>query len=504
MISDIPGTSGPTMTPSRSFPSLRPPGGSGTSGPHASGSGGAGAASGGAAALGLPRRGSSLTNLPRLPPPAAAPPPAPAPAPVPTAIMRPPDDDDDVLNRTVLSESINSEEGSYDDSPEPATMPGSLAAFQRMNAQRRSGSRPALNTPPTQQSIPQEPASRRPTQPGLPATTDVDTIDGPTRPPYEMADLDADQTGPGPMLPPGDSQPLTNRALSASVKVSDPLGAARLSSPGVEISLQDLAALRNRGRPWIPISLFGVILILVGVIGYLLYFYEPPTGFLYVDITQPELRNKARVNISGNELGIPSSWPVLQRIPVGSAMVLVTAEGYQPHAEAVVIKEGQRIATVNATLKPAVEMGKVLISTDPDAAEIKLNGMVVKALNSPGPYFGELPIGIDQRMEVSAQGHSPQVQLLLLKDSGPLKLVVKLEGAAQIAVSSDPTGASILVNGKELGVTPATLKVDQSLQAVTLAKKCYEQQELRLQLPKTPTAEPVPVKGSLRRQPGCQ
>jgi hypothetical protein len=71
-------------------------------------------------------------------------------------------------------------------------------------------------------------------------------------------------------------------------------------------------------------------------------------------------------------------------------------------------------------------------------------------------------------------------------------------------VGSEPKGATIYVNGRELGVTPANVTVAGTTTAVVLRKRCYDELQLPLKFPETPGAAPILLNGALKKQPGCR
>ena len=149
--------------------------------------------------------------------------------------------------------------------------------------------------------------------------------------------------------PPSDATPLSidARALRASERDQ---ATSRTESP--------LELLRRRYTPrqlgMAAAALALVVLLLAGLLGWL--FREPPSGFLMVELPT-EMRAGARVTLNGEELGVPSSWPMVQRTRAGRAEVHIEAPGYQPFTQAVDVLEGQQVTLLSAQLEREATRG---------------------------------------------------------------------------------------------------------------------------------------------------
>lgn len=128
------------------------------------------------------------------------------------------------------------------------------------------------------------------------------------------------------------------------------------------------------------------------------------------------------------------------------------------------------------------EKGLILVKTEPAGAEVKCNGvslgttpLLVTSLASSRPYSLDLMLNGYQtkRIDVRTDGRRPLVrEETLALDSGI------------VDCSSEPAGATVLVNGVERGTTPVELgNVPKGLATIVFRLPGYEEEtrELRLQ-----------------------
>lgn len=108
-------------------------------------------------------------------------------------------------------------------------------------------------------------------------------------------------------------------------------------------------------------------------------------------------------------------------------------------------------------LEPVLTPGaRVEVKTEPPGATVLIDG--VPMFETPGRTKA-LPKGKHQ-LAVRLAGYVTESRELVLKDAQPLSYSIDLAKGAEVAVTSTPSGAAILVDGKDTGqVTPATVAV---------------------------------------------
>jgi serine/threonine protein kinase len=246
----------------------------------------------------------------------------------------------------------------------------------------------------------------------------------------------------------------------------------------------------------------GAALLVLALIGFLVL-RSPALGFIMVELPQ-DVRSKAQVTLNAQPVPATAG-DILQQVPAGSVVVMVSADGYKTFQETVTVQEGTQVTRVVAALQPLVKTALMVLATEPTDAEVKVNGKVVRPQGSKDMLIKDIPATGDMVVEVSAPGYqSYQQKVSPPAGSDPLQVSAKLEAAElAVRVESEPSGATILASGKDLGqVTPAVVKLPPGIKQVTLKMKCFEDANLTVNPPSS--GEQALVKGSLKKQPDCK
>ena len=205
-----------------------------------------------------------------------------------------------------------------------------------------------------------------------------------------------------------------------------------------------------------------------------------PEGFVLVEATP--VPPKARVQISDIDLGQigPAQWPVLQKLKAGPAVVLVTAEGYQNFVQPLEVVKGATPTKVSVALKRIVTSTRLRVLTDPEDAQVLLNGELKRAEGSGAPVNLEIPVGDESTLEARKKGYRPAVERITPESRGELQRTLRLQPSEIVlSVASDPPGAEIWLDGKSLNqTTPGSVKLTPEGQKVMLRKRCYDVVEI--------------------------
>ena len=177
----------------------------------------------------------------------------------------------------------------------------------------------------------------------------------------------------------------------------------------------------------------------------------------------------------------------------------------QAWAGTVTVARGSLGTPFTVPLQRTVGTARLVVLPDPDDAEVRLNGTPVKRAGVHGFYAGEVPVGMDQQVEVRRGGFRPYVSSVLAHTAeDALQVRAVLEPFEYtVRVTSQPPGAVVFSGERELGVTPVTGKVPATASALTLRKRCFETAQVPLRLPEQP-GPPRPVRVVLRKVPGCR
>lgn len=157
----------------------------------------------------------------------------------------------------------------------------------------------------------------------------------------------------------------------------------------------------------------------------------------------------AVVSCNGEEAGMA---PVtVSRLPSGTHLITATLEGHREARRNVSLLEGQH-AAVELRLEPTE--GLVHIVSHPEDARVFLDG----ASRGRTPLFlTDVPLG-EHRIELQAAGYLPEETVLRVADRTPRQVSVQLTAdAGELEVRSDPSGATVRLNGVERGETPLSI-----------------------------------------------
>ena len=253
-------------------------------------------------------------------------------------------------------------------------------------------------------------------------------------------------------------------------------------------------------------ALGGVVVLVLGVLIYLLVASRPPpTGFLMVNLDglPQAVQARVRVNISGQEVQMPPSGPLLQPVPAGNAAVMVSVDGYKTYTHVVDVKEGTQVSRLEVKLERLTKAVPLVIVTQPSDAEVVVDGKVVRTQGSSDAFLGEVDVGSEVMVEVRAPGHKPFAQRFTAKEEKTVNVLAQLEmEPIEVHVDSTPSGASIYVGTQQLGTTPDVLKLSPSVKQVSLKLHCYDDAEVTV----VPGSDGAPAKAvrELTRIPRCK
>lgn len=157
----------------------------------------------------------------------------------------------------------------------------------------------------------------------------------------------------------------------------------------------------------------------------------------------------AQISLDGLQQDVTPQ--IIQHIDVGQHLLEIRKDGYLSQRRTVALLEGDRV-TAEFNLEPL--KGLVLIQTAPPGADVDVDG----AFRGKTPLMlTDLSVG-DHAVVLRTEGYQPRKLALSIKDRVPIKLSTDLASdSATLKVTSDPTGAAVLLNGATRGTTPCTI-----------------------------------------------
>jgi len=143
--------------------------------------------------------------------------------------------------------------------------------------------------------------------------------------------------------------------------------------------------------------------------------------------------------------------PTTISVPPGKHLLIVRKQGYREARATVNIKPAECMA-VELKLEPW--QGLALVNSRPAGAEVELDGANIGRT----PLFKtDFPLG-RKRLLFSLPGFAPKSVDVNIEDRTPLKVDVSLSpDAAELELNSSPTGATVVLDGSNVGRTPAAL-----------------------------------------------
>ncbi len=334
---------------------------------------------------------------------------------------------------------------------------------------------------------------------GLPVLA---TLTGPTPPASPPPEAPSDSVPV--VAPAGDT---VVPAATAEVPQLGAQAGATAPTPAAELEAADVAAALGAPRarrqvwPWAAAA----IAALAAICAAWALVREPPRGRVVLDVSPPEARGRVRLTVAGTDLGVPTHWPVVQPAPSGKVEILASADGFKPALVEATVGRGEAPTSVLVALQRAATVARFTVLPEPDDAEVRLDGQVVKRSGSHGLFVGELVPGVEHSLQIRRAGYKPvDTRVSARSAEEPVELRTTLEPLEfPLLVTSAPPGAVVFSGERLLGVTPLATRVPATASALTIRKRCFETAQVPLRLPAEPGAR-IPVRAALRKVPGCR
>lgn len=182
-----------------------------------------------------------------------------------------------------------------------------------------------------------------------------------------------------------------------------------------------------------------------------------------------------------------------QKFAAGPHTVRLLLEQYQPYTKQIYVDKNTPFQ-LQATLVPEV-YGEINITSTPSGAEVSIDDQTVG--NTP-LSMTNIRAGM-KNISLTKDGYSRWENSIEIK---PLK-IAKIQAAlvpssGELSITSNPTGAIILLDGKQLGMTPLlNHSVLQGSHVLTLKKKNYHSQEKQIEITDNPASFKITLQQNL-------
>jgi hypothetical protein len=175
--------------------------------------------------------------------------------------------------------------------------------------------------------------------------------------------------------------------------------------------------------------------------------------------------------------------PYIQELAPGEHTVKLTKEGFTPFEKKLVMPR-ERDIELTLALVPKPGPSRVSFDSDPTGAELTIDGKKV----GKTPYEGELKPG-DHSVSARASGRRRVEEKFTIAQGQSVKMKMLLPElkaemtAPQISVVSDPPGATITLDGVEVGKAPWSAPSTAGDHVVALSAPGYKPREEKFNLP---------------------
>ena len=119
-----------------------------------------------------------------------------------------------------------------------------------------------------------------------------------------------------------------------------------------------------------------------------------------------------------------------------------------------------------------IKYGRLEVKTDPKKAEVYLDDNLI----GPSPLKMEkLSVG-SHTIQVKYKGFDQEERTVVIKENADTKLDIKLKEIFQLMVESEPAGAHVLINNKDMGPTPYKTSVKEGMKfELKVVKENYQE-----------------------------
>ncbi|RPJ11062.1 MAG: PEGA domain-containing protein [Deltaproteobacteria bacterium] len=175
----------------------------------------------------------------------------------------------------------------------------------------------------------------------------------------------------------------------------------------------------------------------------------------------------AKVYLDGK--GVGETPLTVSKVSPGRHRVQVVKEGYTPHEESLEVKAREKTRVEVSLRKP---MGGILVAAEPAGANVVIDGNRVGV----SPYEGKGLAPGKHRVRVEKEGFEAWEKEVMVKGNEQAQVTVKLRTiAGAVVIRTEPSGASIYIDGGRAGVSPyETRDLSPGRHKVRVEKEGYE------------------------------
>jgi formylglycine-generating enzyme len=183
----------------------------------------------------------------------------------------------------------------------------------------------------------------------------------------------------------------------------------------------------------------------------------------------------ATVYLDGKKVGKTPT--VVSKVPPGRHRIRLEKEGFEPYA--VEEEVGAERRDVAAKMRARVEEGGMVVLSEPGGASVFMDGRLV----GQTPYEGKALLPKAYKLRVVKEGYEAWERNVDIEEGKKVEVYAQLKGGeGSLEVWSEPSGAKVWVNGKEMGVAPLVTPVKAGQYLVRVFREGYEVHEEWVQM----------------------
>lgn len=167
-------------------------------------------------------------------------------------------------------------------------------------------------------------------------------------------------------------------------------------------------------------------------------------GKLSIDSYPPN----SGVYLNGEYIG---TTPLEQSLNIGKYILEVKKTGYKDYKKDITIERGKE-TTVIANLE--ISTGTLIVKTEPDGATVFVDA---KNYGLTPIEIGDLEIG-EHEIVISKDGYAQIIKKIDVGEEPYTLEEILTKAISEVFINTNPKGVKVIISGKEMGVTPLTLK----------------------------------------------
>ncbi|MDD1730364.1 MAG: PEGA domain-containing protein [Methanospirillum sp.] len=163
-----------------------------------------------------------------------------------------------------------------------------------------------------------------------------------------------------------------------------------------------------------------------------------------------------------------------QQIPAGSHTITISKEGYSSYSTPITVASGaESVVSAALSTDSSSHTGSISVSSTPSGATVTLDDSLTK--RTPCTYQ-DIPAGT-HALSITRDGYSLYATTVTVssgEESSVTAILNRITSTGSLTVNSNPSGATIYLNGVYYGVTPAHLTdIESGIYTIKAEKSQY-------------------------------